>query len=89
MSEDKVKMAVEYAVSQLNRANNGKYFKNQKLEQRYKNILERVFNLNPKQINVFTKIASDKQFIILMDQFPLENITDKEAEAYLLHLRNK
>lgn len=89
MSEEKVKIAVEYAVSQLNRANNGKYFKNQKLEQRYKNILERVFNLNPKQINVFTKIASDKQFIILMDQFSLENITDKEAEAYLLHLRNK
>lgn len=54
MSEDKVKMAVEYAVNQLNRANNGKYFKN---------------------------------------QISLENITepltDKEAEAYLLHLRNK
>jgi hypothetical protein len=89
MSEDKVKMAVEYAVNQLNRANNGKYFKNQKLEPRYKNIMERVFNLNPKLINVFTKIASDKNFIILMDQFHLENITDKEAEAYLLHLRNK
>lgn len=27
--------------------------------------------------------------IHLMDQFSLENITDKEAEAYLLHLRNK
>lgn len=86
MSKDKVKMAVEYAVSQLNRANNGKYFKNQKLEQRYKNIMERVFNLKPDLINLFTKIASDKELIQFMNQIPLENITDKQAEAYLLHI---
>lgn len=60
MSEDKVKLAVEYALSRLNRVHGGQYFENKKLEQRYKDIMEVAFNSHPDLINLFTKDVSDK-----------------------------
>lgn len=54
MSEDKVKLAVEYALSQLNRIHGDQYFENQELEQRYKDSLEAVFNSNPDLLRVLT-----------------------------------
>lgn len=47
--------------------------------------MEAAFKSNPDLIKVFTEGAS----IRFMDQFPLANITDKEAQGYLASLTPK